>query len=78
MVFARSLPRQLQRPAASLLAAPARPWRPSGLQQAPVFSGVRTLTATAGRQGKVLMVLYDVSLLPFLHEPSVSGLISIT
>jgi hypothetical protein len=57
MVFARSLSRQLRRPATSLLAAPARPWR----APQPVFSGIRTLTSTATRQGKVLMVLYEVS-----------------
>lgn len=61
MVFARSIPRTFQRPAASLLATPARQWR------APVFSGVRTLTASATRQGKVLMVLYDVSFCQIIH-----------
>lgn len=60
MVFTRPLSRAFQRPAASLLATPSRQWRAPALQ--PVFSGVRTLTASAVRQGKVLMVLYDVSL----------------
>lgn len=60
MVFARSIPRTFQRPAASLLATPARQWGPV-LHRTPIFSGVRTLTASATRQGKVLMVLYDVS-----------------
>lgn len=62
MVFARSIPRTFQRPAASLF---ARQWRAPVLQRTPVFSGVRTLTASATRQGKVLMVLYDVS--SFVH-----------
>lgn len=70
MVFARSISRQLQRPAASLLATPARQWRAPVLQRSPVFSGIRTLTASAARQGKVLMVLYDVSLPSMLLTPS--------
>ena len=60
MVFARSIPRTFQRPAASLLAT-SRQWRAPALQRTSVSSGVRTLTASATRQGKVLMVLYDVS-----------------
>jgi hypothetical protein len=57
MVFLRSLSRQVPRPATSLLTGRAFLPRTSG------FSGIRTLTATANRQGKVLMVLYDVSVL---------------
>jgi formate dehydrogenase len=60
MVLSRSLYRQFQRPAASLFAS--RPLR-ARAAPAPVFSGIRTLTATAARQGKVLLVLYDVSIL---------------
>ncbi|QKX60088.1 uncharacterized protein TRUGW13939_07230 [Talaromyces rugulosus] len=54
MVLSRSLFRQFQRPAASLFAS-----RPLRAAPAPVFSGIRTLTATAAQQGKVLLVLYD-------------------
>lgn len=58
MVFTRSLCRQLGRPLLSrpFAAQPfarAAPWT--------AFSGVRTLTATANHQVKVLLVLYDVS-----------------
>lgn len=70
MVFARSIPRTFQRPAASLLATPARQWRAPVLQRTSVFSGVRTLTASATRQGKVLMVLYDVS--SIIHAINIS------
>lgn len=58
MVFIRSLTRQLRRPASSVLSGSAFAPKPvSG-----AFSHARTLTATAMNQGKVLMVLYDVSL----------------
>ncbi|KAH8689667.1 NAD-dependent formate dehydrogenase AciA/Fdh [Talaromyces proteolyticus] len=57
MVLSRSICRQLQRPAASLFSP--RPLRATGLRQTPIYSGIRTLTATATRQGKVLLVLYD-------------------
>ncbi|TKA50648.1 Formate dehydrogenase [Cryomyces minteri] len=59
MVFARSVSR-LARPASSLLSArtaPALTQRGASLLRQP--SGVRTLTATARQQGKVLLVLYD-------------------
>lgn len=56
MVFLRSLSRSLQRPAASVLAA-----RP-GISRSSGPSQIRMLTATANRQGKVLMCLYDVSI----------------
>lgn len=68
MVFIRSISRQLRRPATQFLAAngPLKPAvtpnpfaRVSPLSGA--FSNARTLTATANRQGKVLLVLYDVS-----------------
>lgn len=55
MVFARSAI-NLARPASSLFAQRAVPRT--------AFSkvgGVRTLTATASQQGKVLLCLYDVS-----------------
>ncbi|KAK4580292.1 formate dehydrogenase (NAD+) [Recurvomyces mirabilis] len=58
MVFARSALR-LARPASSLLSqrvAPASALRGASLAK---IGGVRTLTATSNRQGKVLMVLYD-------------------
>lgn len=62
MVFARSAARSLERPAASLLAGQATPHFARRAPQA--FPGStfakRTLTATAARQGKVLLVLYDV------------------
>ena len=58
MVFARSATRSLNRPISSLLAGQAtrRTATPSIAGQAK-----RTLTASAARQGKVLLVLYDVS-----------------
>lgn len=60
MVFARPLSRQLGRSSTLLSAArSSRPaFRPTPLAGA--FSGARTLTASASRQGKILMVLYDV------------------
>lgn len=57
MVFIHSLSRQLRRPAAQLLSSKAAFARPT----ASPFSAVRTLTATASQQAKILMVLYDVS-----------------
>ncbi|KAH8631763.1 Formate dehydrogenase [Alternaria alternata] len=57
MVFLRSASR-LARPASSLLSARAGPRLTSSLRQPNAF---RTLTATASQQGKVLLVLYDVS-----------------
>lgn len=57
MVFiARSVSR-LARPASSLLRPSIAP--PRVASKLPF--GARTLTATANRQGKVLLVLYDVS-----------------
>lgn len=66
MVFARSL----ARPASSLVAGAASPHLarrtiPTASAFGTSFS--RSLTATASRQGKVLLVLYDVSL---AHVPS--------
>lgn len=49
MVFIRSAARHLRRPASSLLKGPS--------VAAPI--GARTLTASASRQGKVLMCLYQ-------------------
>lgn len=63
MVFARSALR-LSRPASSLLsqrAAPAFSQHGASFARAAGMGGVRTLTATSRQQGKVLMVLYDVS-----------------
>lgn len=61
MVFLRSASR-LARPASSLLSARAGPRLtgafPSIARQP---NAIRTLTATATQQGKVLLVLYDVS-----------------
>lgn len=66
MVFMRSFSRQLRRPATSLLStkgafAPAAssPFRAAPLANS--IAGARTLTASANLQGKILMVLYDVS-----------------
>ncbi|MCJ1299631.1 formate dehydrogenase (NAD+) [Hypocenomyce scalaris] len=55
MVFLRSVSR-LSRPASSLLSAKGSPAVTSKFQR---FGAVRTLTATAPQQGKVLLVLYD-------------------
>jgi formate dehydrogenase len=56
MVFIRSLSRQLRRPFLSgFKATPFARASPFSI------SGARTLTATANLQGKVLLVLYDVS-----------------
>jgi formate dehydrogenase len=60
MVFLRSASR-LARPASSILSARAGPRLTSSLRQPNAF---RTLTATASQQGKVLLVLYDVSPVP--------------
>ncbi|KAI4244684.1 MAG: hypothetical protein L6R40_002888 [Gallowayella cf. fulva] len=59
MVFARSISR-LSRPAASLLSSrlPAAA-HPLAAPVPACFDGVRTLTATASLQSKVLLVLYD-------------------
>lgn len=66
MVFIRSLSRQLRRPATSFLSTKgtfsppsSSPFRAVSLGGS--ISGARTLTASANLQGKVLMVLYDVS-----------------
>ena len=63
MVFARTAARSLARPA-SLLAGQASP---HFARRAPQTIGStfakRALTASASRQGKVLLVLYDVRLL---------------
>lgn len=62
MVFARSSLR-LARPATSLLSQRATPaLAQRGASVAKSLGGVRTLTATSSQQGKVLLVLYDVSL----------------
>ncbi|KAI4127718.1 MAG: hypothetical protein LQ347_004486 [Umbilicaria vellea] len=59
MVFLRSVSR-LSCPASSLLSATRTPVGTSKFQRfGGVFGGVRTLTATAPQQGKVLLVLYD-------------------
>jgi hypothetical protein len=68
MVFARSAVRSLHRPASSLLAGQASFARRAAAPSYAAFAK-RTLTASAARQGKVLLVLYDVSLLPqFGHQ----------
>jgi formate dehydrogenase len=56
MVFARSAI-NLARPAGSLFAQRAAPT--SAFSK---IGGVRTLTASSSRQGKVLLCLYDVSI----------------
>lgn len=65
MVFIRSLSRQLRRPATQFLSAgPLKPTTSGSFPRAPVagaFANARTLTASANLQGKVLLVLYDVS-----------------
>lgn len=62
MVFARSFTAQLRRPAASLLSGRVNRAAGPCWQAASPFAQARTLTATANRQVKVLMCLYDVSL----------------
>ena len=67
MVFARSALR-LARPASSLLQQRCTvPFtqRGASLGKTAGLGGVRTLTASSSRQGKVLLVLYDVS--GFIH-----------
>jgi hypothetical protein len=61
MVFARTAARSLARPA-SLLAGQASPHFARRAPQTFIGStfAKRTLTASAARQGKVLLVLYDV------------------
>jgi formate dehydrogenase len=62
MVFARTFSRQLSKPATSLLSGAATPQ--FARAAAPTRFGAtfrRTLTASSSRQGKVLLVLYDVS-----------------
>ena len=62
MVFARSALR-VARPAGSLLSqrcSTAFASRGASLARTASLGGVRTLTATSSRQGKVLLVLYDV------------------
>lgn len=70
MVFIRSLSRQLRRPATQLLGS--KPTLSAcSFARAPVagvFSNARTLTASANLQGKVLLVLYDVSALYANHN----------
>lgn len=66
MVFIRSLSRQLRRPATQFLSAGSlKPTTTGSFPRAPVaggaFANARTLTASANLQGKVLLVLYDVS-----------------
>ena len=60
MVFLRSASR-LARPATSLLTARAGPRLTPGATYLRQPNQFRTLTATASQQGKVLLVLYDVS-----------------
>ena len=69
MVFIRSFPRQLGRPVSSLLSPnvlsrPALGSRFGAPSLGGRTPGARTLTASANLQGKVLMVLYDVSRTP--------------
>jgi hypothetical protein len=62
MVFARAFSRQLSKPALSLLSGAPTPHL--ARSAAPTRFGAtcrRTLTASSSRQGKVLLVLYDVS-----------------
>ncbi len=72
MVFARTAARSLGRPVSSLLAGQASPH--FARRAPPAFAGStfakRTLTATAARQGKVLLVLYDVR----WSKPEISNL----
>ena len=65
MVFIRSLSSQLRRPAANFISGSLRPASSSFIKTplAGSFSNARTLTASANLQGKVLLVLYDVSIL---------------
>jgi hypothetical protein len=61
MVFARTFSRQLSKPATSLSGAATPQFARAA---APTRFGAtfrRTLTASSSRQGKVLLVLYDVS-----------------
>lgn len=71
MVFARSALRAV-RPASSLLSQRATTsfaQRGASLSKTASLGGIRTLTATSRQQGKVLLVLYDVSLrILQLHE----------
>lgn len=60
MVFARSALR-VARPASSLLSQKATSSFRAPFAKTASLGGVRTLTATSSRQGKVLLVLYDVS-----------------
>lgn len=63
MVFIRSLS-QLRRPAAQFISGSLKPAPLGSFARTPVagaFSNARTLTASANLQGKVLLVLYDVS-----------------
>lgn len=69
MVFIHSLSRQLRRPTAQFLSSANGPLKPavapSTFARASPLAGsiskTRPLTATANLQGKVLLVLYDVS-----------------
>lgn len=65
MVFIRSLSRQLRRPATQFLSTgPLKPATTGSFPRAPAagaFGYARMLTATANLQGKVLLILYDVS-----------------
>ena len=68
MVFLRSVSR-LARPASSVLSARAAPRVSAGASFARQPNAFRTLTATAQQQGKVLLVLYDVS----VHTPPIDS-----
>lgn len=62
MVFISSLSRQLRRPATKLFASGLKPTAATGsFAQTGAFTNARTLTASTKLQGKVLLVLYDVS-----------------
>lgn len=67
MVFARSAI-NLARPAGSLFTQ-----RVASRAATSQIGGVRTLTASSSRQGKVLLCLYDVSILVDLFDPLVHG-----
>lgn len=72
MVFIHSLSRQLRRPVTQLLATGSKSALANGrFARAPVSGAVshaRTLTASANLQGKVLLVLYDVSHINSRHS----------
>lgn len=80
MVFIPSLSRQLRRPATHFLSAgPLKPVTTGSVIRAPLtgaFSNARTLTASANLQGKVLLVLYDVSDLNRVVIDSIADIIT--